>query len=45
MEKYFKDFWPQIALDREEFLKLGMTNRHELEKGFNVGVFALKISR
>ena len=44
VEKYFKNFWPEINLDREEFLKLGMKPTKELEEGFNMGIFALKIA-
>lgn len=44
MEKYFKDFWPRLNLDREEFLKLGMKPTRELEHGFNMGILALKIA-
>ena len=44
MEKYFKDFWPELTLDREEFLSLGMKHQHDLDKGFNMGIFALKIA-
>lgn len=44
VEKYFKDFWPKLGLTREEFLKLGMKPCEELEPGFNMGIFALKIA-
>ena len=46
VEKYFKDFWGRIGLDREEFLKLGMKplKDGQLEKGFNMGILALKIA-
>ena len=44
VEKYFKDFWPRINLDREQFLRLGMKPCKELENGFNMGIFALKIA-
>ena len=44
VEKYFKDFWPRLNLSREEFLKLGMKPTEELEPGFNMGIFALKIA-
>ena len=46
VEKYFKDFWGRIGLDREGFLKLGMkpTKNGELEKGFNMAILALKIA-
>ena len=44
VEKYFKEFWPKLGLSREEFLKLGMKPREELEPGFNMGILALKIA-
>ena len=44
VEKYFKDFWPRLGLSREDFLKLGMKPTEELESGFNMGIFALKIA-
>lgn len=44
VEKYFKDFWTKLGLSREEFLKLGMKPSTELDKGFNMGILALKIA-
>lgn len=44
VEKYFKEFWPRLGLDREEFLKLGMKPCKELEHGFNMGILALKVA-
>ena len=44
VEKYFKDFWPRLGLNREEFLKLGMKPCNELEHGFNMGILALKVA-
>ena len=44
VEKYFKEFWPRLGLDREKFLKLGMKPCTELEPGFNMGIFALKVA-
>ena len=43
VEKYFKDFWPSLGIEREEFLKLGMKPCDNLEPGFNMGILALKI--
>ena len=43
VEKYFKEFWPRLGLDREEFLKLGMKPCTDLEPGFNMGILALKV--
>ena len=44
VEKYFKDFWPTLGLTREQFLKLGVDEDEELEAGFNMGIFALRIA-
>ena len=44
VETYFKNFWPKLGIDREEFLKLGMKPCNELETGFNMGIFALKVA-
>ena len=44
VEKYFKDFWPQLGLSRDEFMKLGMKTGNELDSGFNMGILALKIA-
>lgn len=44
MIRYFSDFWPRLGLDEEEFLKLGMKPCTDLESGFNMGIFALKIA-
>ena len=42
--KYFKDFWPRLGLDEEQFLRLGMAPKEQLDLGFNMGIFALKIA-
>ena len=44
VEKYFKDFWPRLAITREEFLKMGMKPCQDLENGFNMGILALKVA-
>ena len=44
VEKYFKNFWGFLGLEREEFLKLGMKPCDELEPGFNMGILALKVA-
>lgn len=44
VDKYFKDFWPRLGLDREEFLRLGMKQSQILEPGFNMGILALKVA-
>lgn len=44
VEKYFKNYWTKLGIDREEFLKLGMENCDELQQVFNMGILALKIA-
>lgn len=44
VERYFKEFWPKMSLEREDFLKLGMKPCNQLEPGFNMGILALKIA-
>ena len=44
VEKYFSDYWSQLGIGREEFLKLGMKPCDNLEPGFNMGILALKIA-
>ena len=44
IEKYFKDFWGRLGIERDEFLRLGMKPGKELEPGFNMGILALKIA-
>ena len=44
VEKYFKNFWPKLGLDRDAFMRLGMKPCNELENGFNMGILALKVA-
>ena len=44
VEKYFKNFWSRLGLDREAFMKLGMKPCDNLELGFNMGILALKVA-
>lgn len=44
MDRYFNNFWLKLGIDREQFLKLGMKPCEQLENGFNMGIFALKIA-
>ncbi len=44
VDKYFKDYWPKLGIEREEFLKLGMKPTEQLESGFNMGILALKVA-
>ena len=43
VEKYFKNYWAELGINREEFLKLGM-KADTFESTFNMGVLALKIA-
>ena len=44
VEKYFKDYWKRLGINRDEFMKLGMEPCEELQTGFNMGILALKIA-
>lgn len=45
IETYFNGLWEKFGISKEEFLKLGMAPNSEIEKsGFNMGIFALKVS-
>lgn len=45
IETYFNGLWDKFGISKEEFLKLGMAPKAEIEKsGFNMGIFALKVS-
>ena len=44
VEKYFKNFWGLLGIEREEFLRLGMKPSEELDTSFNMGILALKIA-
>ena len=44
VEKYFKNFWGLLGIEREEFLRLGMKPQEELDTSFNMGILALKIA-
>ncbi len=43
VEKYFSDFWGELGISKEEFMKMGMPG-NSLENGFNMGILALKIA-
>ena len=43
MDKYFRDFWPSLQMDRETFMNLGV-HPEEPGKGFNMTAFALKLA-
>ena len=44
VEEYFKNYWPKLGINKDEFLKLGMKPTEGYEQGFNMGIFALKIA-
>ena len=45
VETYFDGIWDNYGISKEEFLRLGMAPEANLhESGFNMGIFALKIS-
>ena len=44
IDKYFKNFWISLGIEREEFLRLGVAPNQPTESGFNMGIFALKIA-
>jgi glycogen phosphorylase len=43
IEKYFHSYWPDLSLDRDAFLKLGV-HPEKPEAGFNMTAFALRLS-
>ncbi len=44
IDKYFKNFWNSLGIEREEFLRLGVAPNQPTESGFNMGILALKIA-
>ena len=45
IEEYFDKIWDKFGITKEEFLQLGMIpNADKTEKGFNMGILALKIA-
>lgn len=44
IEKYFKDYWNELGIQKEDFMKLGMKPKDGLENSFNMGILALKIA-
>ena len=44
IEKYFKDYWKLLGIEKDEFLKLGMKQNSGLDNRFNMGILALKIA-
>jgi starch phosphorylase len=42
-DKYFSNYWQEVGLSREEFMRLGMI--HEYDEGFGLTVLALRLSR
>ncbi len=44
MTKYFKDFWPQIGLDRNAFMDLGGANPNDPASPFNMATMAINLA-
>ena len=44
IEKYFKDYWNELGIQKVDFMKLGMKPKDGLENSFNMGILALKIA-
>jgi glycogen phosphorylase len=43
IEKYFHSYWPDLGLDRDTFLQLGI-HPEKPDEGFNMTAFALRLS-
>jgi len=44
VEKYFNNYWTDLGITKEEFLKLGMKPKDNDKNTFNMGILALKIA-
>lgn len=45
VETYFNKIWEKFGITKEEFLKLGMAPKADMEEsGFNMGILALKVA-
>ena len=45
VEKYFKDYWDNLGITKQEFFQLGMKpNAKSDTTGFNMGILALKVA-
>jgi len=44
VETYFRDYWPQLGLSREQFLGLGRVNPANQEELFSMTVLALRLT-
>ena len=45
VETYFDKMWDKFGISKEEFLRLGMAPKADLEEsGFNMGILALKVA-
>jgi starch phosphorylase len=42
MDRYFSRYWPDLGIDRDQFLALG---RHGAEEGFNFTALSLRLAR
>ena len=44
VERYFKDYWVNLGIDKEKFFELGMYPNEQDKTKFNMGILALKIA-
>ncbi len=44
MDKYFRNYWPQLGLERDQFFALGRMDPKNTSEGFGMTVFALRFS-
>ena len=44
MDKYFKDYWDKLGIDKQEFFKMGKKPNASANSGFDMGVLALKVA-
>jgi starch phosphorylase len=44
IDKYFSEYWPQLGLDREQFLSLGRQEPQNKDEPMNLTVLALRMS-
>ncbi len=44
IDKYFTNYWPQLALSRDQFLALGRQDPHNRDEPLNMTVLAMRMS-
>jgi starch phosphorylase len=44
MDRYFQHYWPQLGLDREQFLGLGRQNPNDPNELFSMAVLGIRLS-